>query len=303
MVGPSFRWSEGGRDRGSELGVRKLEGTYLPSGKTAHVPAGTTLFNAAHWAGLPIESTCGGRGTCGKCKVRVVEGFRHHEPTPADHRKLADAEIEDGWRLSCQLEISEDATCEVPNLQVTPKAATMGVGRFVLLEPNVQRVVVAIDPPTLEDHRGHLRRLLDALEVKGHEPTYGPAVYPRLARAMADEPSQLTATLVGQHLVDVDAGDAARAMFGISLDIGTTTVVATLVDLVSGAAAAVESTINRQAPFGADVIARMGHAMTGNGAVGQLRAAVLETVNTLIGDACAAAGVKAAALCEAVVVG
>ncbi|HLA91929.1 MAG TPA: 2Fe-2S iron-sulfur cluster-binding protein, partial [Actinomycetota bacterium] len=243
--------------------MRKLEVTYLPSGKTAHVPAGTTLFNAAHWAGLPIESTCGGRGTCGKCKVRVVEGLRHHEPTPADHRKLGEAEIQGGWRLSCQLEITEDATCEVPNLQVTPKAATMGVGRFVLLEPNVQKVVVQVDAPSLEDHRSHLHRLLDALEAEGLEPTHGPGVYSRLARAMADEPAEMTATLVGEHLVDVDAGDTTGTMFGISLDIGTTTVVATLVDLVSGGAAAVESTINRQAPFGADVIARMGHAMTG----------------------------------------
>jgi uncharacterized 2Fe-2S/4Fe-4S cluster protein (DUF4445 family) len=283
--------------------VRKLEVTYLPSGKSAHVPAGTTLFNAAHWAGLPIESTCGGRGTCGKCKVRVVGGLRHHEPTPADHRKLEDAEIEGGWRLSCQLEITEDATCEVPSLQVAPKAATMGVGRFVLLEPNVQKVVVPIAPPTLEDHRSHLRRLLDALEAEGHEPTHGPAVYPRLAAAMREEPRELTATLVGQHLVDVEAGDTTGTMFGISLDIGTTTVVATLVDLVSGAAAAVESTINRQAPFGADVIARMGHAMTGGEALADLRAAVLDTVNGLVESVCATAGVERAHVFEAVVVG
>src|SRR3990172_9602066 len=148
--------------------TEKVEITYLPSGKTVRVPEGTTLFNAAHWAGLPIESTCGGRGTCGKCKVKVLEGLRHHEPTPADHRKLTDDEVEQGWRLSCQLEISEDATCQVPNLQVTPKAATMGVGRFVLLEPNVQKVVIQIDPPSLQDHRSHLRRLLDALEAEGH---------------------------------------------------------------------------------------------------------------------------------------
>jgi len=283
--------------------MRKLEVTYLPSGKTAHVPSGTTLFNAAHWAGLPIESTCGGRGTCGKCKVRVVEGLRHHEPTPADHRKLADEEIVGGWRLSCQLEISEDASCEVPNLQVAPKAATMGVGRFVLLEPNVQKVVVAVEPPTLEDHRSHLRRLLDALEAEGHEPSHGPAVFPRLARAMSDEPRDLTATLVGEHLVDIEAGDTTGTMYGISLDIGTTTVVATLVDLVSGAAAAVESTINRQAPFGADVIARMGHAMTGREGISDLRAAVLDTVNGLVESVCATAGVEREHVFETVVVG
>src|SRR5215217_2647743 len=111
----------------------KLETRYLPSDTVAHVPAGTTLFHAANWAGLPIESTCGGRGTCGKCKVRVLEGLA--EPTPADQRHLADGDLDDGWRLSCQAEASTDTTCDVPALLRTPKAATMGVGRFVLLEP------------------------------------------------------------------------------------------------------------------------------------------------------------------------
>lgn len=281
--------------------MRKLEVTYLPSGRTAHVPAGTTLFNAAHWAGLPIESTCGGRGTCGKCKVRVTDGL--HEPTPADHRKLVADELTEGWRLSCQLEVSEDAVCEVPNLQVTPKAATMGVGRFVLLEPNVQKVLVPVEPPTLEDPRSHIRRLLDALEAEGLEPTYGQAVLPRLARALRDEPSQITVTLVGAHLVDVQEGDARDRMFGVSLDIGTTTVVATLIDLTTGAAAAVESTINRQAPFGADVIARMGHAMTGEAAIHDLQAAVLDTVNGLLESVCATAGVARDVVYEIVIVG
>jgi uncharacterized 2Fe-2S/4Fe-4S cluster protein (DUF4445 family) len=120
---------------------------------------------------------------------------------------------------------------------------------------------------------------------------------------MAAEPTHLTATLVGEHLVDVDAGDTTGTMFGVSLDIGTTTVVATLVDLVSGAAAAVESTINRQAPFGADVIARMGHAMTGVEAIADLRAAMLDTVNGLIESGCATAGVEREHVFEMVVVG
>ena len=76
---------------------RKLEVTYRPFDRTTRVPPGTTLFSAAHWIGLPIDSTCGGRGTCGKCKVRVIEGAA--EVTTADHRLLRKDEIEGGWRL------------------------------------------------------------------------------------------------------------------------------------------------------------------------------------------------------------
>src|SRR5437899_10966215 len=103
--------------------ARKLEVTYLPFDRTTRVPPGTTLFSAAHWIGLPIDSTCGGRGTCGKCKVRVINGRRDAagraqgaqiEASSADHRQLRPSEIADGWRLSCQTPIHEDMTCEVP---------------------------------------------------------------------------------------------------------------------------------------------------------------------------------------------
>jgi uncharacterized 2Fe-2S/4Fe-4S cluster protein (DUF4445 family) len=278
----------------------KLEVTYLPSGTVAHVPAGTTLFHAANWAGLPIESTCGGRGTCGKCKVRVVGDDT--EPTPADHRHLTAQEVAEGWRLSCQSEIHADTSCEVPALMRTPKAATMGVGRLVLLEPNVRKLVLELDPPTLEDHRSHARRLADALAVEGLEVGTDPTVLPRLAHAL-EEGTTVTATVVGDHLVDVDAGDTSQRMFGASVDIGTTTVVATLVDLRTGTVAAVASTINRQASFGADVIARMGHAMLGEEEIGQLRATALATVNAVLGEARATAGVGTRDVYETVIVG
>ena len=122
---------------------RKLEVTYLPFDRSTRVPPGTTLFSAAHWIGLPIDSTCGGRGTCGKCKVRIVGAAT--EITDADHRELRQDEIAGGWRLSCQAHIHEDMTCEVPQLLRVPKAATMGLGRLVILDPNVRKVYFESD--------------------------------------------------------------------------------------------------------------------------------------------------------------
>jgi uncharacterized 2Fe-2S/4Fe-4S cluster protein (DUF4445 family) len=249
--------------------VDKYEVTYLPSGKTARVPEGTTLFNAAHWAGLPIESTCGGRGTCGKCGVQVIEG--HAELSLADHRHLGD-KLDDGWRLSCQCPITGPMTVDVPRLMKMPKAATMGVGRFVLLEPNVVKLYLELPPASLEDHRPHLARVMDAVEEAGYTRNHDWEVLPRLAEAF-NTTTDVTATLVGEYLVDVDAGDTRDRMFGVSFDIGTTTCVATLVDLRNGAAVAVASTINHQASYGADVIARMAKAMRGREEIEQLQAA------------------------------
>ena len=119
--------------------MQKHAVTYQPSGKMVHVPQGTTLFNAAHWAGLPIDSTCGGRGTCGKCGVRVLSG--HADRTLADYRHLSD-KLDEGWRLSCQAIITEDTECEVPRLMRSPKAATMGQYQLEVL------CLIYVDSPT-----------------------------------------------------------------------------------------------------------------------------------------------------------
>ena len=260
-----------GRARGGLMAGSKVEVTYLPSEKKVRVPEGTTLFNAAHWAGLPIESTCGGRGTCGKCGVKVLEG--EAELSLADYRHLPD-KLDDGWRLSCQCPINGPMTVEVPRLMKMPKAATMGVGRFVLLEPNVVKRHFELPAPSLEDHRSHLARVLDAIEEEGYTRNHDWEVLPRVARAMRTT-TNVTATLVGEYLVDVEPGDTTDRMFGASFDIGTTTCVCTLVDLRNGAAVAVASTINHQTPFGADVIARMARAMQDDEDIAKLQAAAI----------------------------
>ena len=281
---------------------RKHQVTYEPSGTRAHVPTGTTLFNAAHWAGIPIESTCGGRGTCGKCKVRVVQG--HAERTLADYRHVSEG-LDEGWRLSCQCEVTQDMVVDVPRAMSVPKAATMGVGRFVLLEPNVVKYVLRLPPPTLDDARSRLRRVTDALLDEGLEVTHAASVLSLLAVTIDDEDaSTITATVVGDRLVDVERGDTSERLLGVSIDVGTTTVVATLMNLRAGAAAAVESTINRQAPFGADVLTRVSHTqMHGPEGLDALQQAIVATIDGLLGSVCATAGVARDEVLEVVAAG
>ncbi len=241
---------------------RKLEVTYLPFDRTTRVPPGTTLFSAAHWIGLPIDSTCGGRGTCGKCKVRVSKGIADAET--ADHRQLRPQEIADGWRLSCQAHIYEDMTCEVPQLLRVPKAATMGLGRLVILDPNVRKVYFELQEPSLEDQRSDLARLRDALTEEGHDMVAGVAVLRTLPQVFREANFRVTAVLAGEHLVAVEAGDTTDQCYGVAFDVGTTTLVGTLMNLRTGMAASVTSTLNGQAPFGADVISRNEAVVVGN---------------------------------------
>src|SRR5450756_2510225 len=280
---------------------RKLEVKYLPFDRTTRVPPGTTLFSAAHWIGLPIDSTCGGRGTCGKCKVRVLEGRPDAET--ADHRLLRPAEISDGWRLSCQARIYEDMNVEVPQLLRVPKAATMGLGRLVILDPNVRKVYLELAEPTLEDQRSDVMRLRDALTAEGHDMAAGVPVLRTIPTALRDSGFMVTAVLAGEQLVALEPGDTTSECFGVAFDVGTTTLVGTLMNLRTGMAAGVLSTLNGQAPFGADVISRVSHGMNGPDSIRELQAAVVSTMNGILAALYAEPGVSPARTYEAGPVG
>src|SRR5437870_991393 len=280
---------------------RKLEVSYQPFERTTRVPSGTTLFSAAHWIGLPIDSTCGGRGTCGKCKVRVVQGAT--EVSAADRRLLRGEEVENGWRLSCQARIYEDMTCEVPQLLRVPKAATMGLSRLVIIDPNVRKVYLELAEPDLHDQRSDVARLRDALTAEGHDMVAGVPVLRTVPKTLRDAGFKVTAVLAGEQLVAIEPGDTTEECFGVAFDVGTTTLVGTLMNLRTGMAAAVRSTLNGQAPFGADVISRISHAMNGPDSVDDLKTAVVSTMNGILTELYREAGITPERTYEAVVVG
>ena len=130
---------------------------FEPSGTAVRVPPGVTLFDAASWNGIAIDSTCGGHGTCKKCKVRVADGSV--PISPLDVRAFDQGDLADGWRLACRAEAQHDLVIDVPPLVTRPKAATVGVGRQVILHPAIQKRYVELEEPTLQDQRTDLERL------------------------------------------------------------------------------------------------------------------------------------------------
>src|SRR5438067_10320226 len=130
--------------------------------KETRVPAGTTLFDGASWNGIAIDSTCGGHGTCKKCKVRVATGDQ--AVSAVDPRAFTSEQLKAGWRLACRAHAAEDLVVEVPPLQTRPKAALAGVGRHVILRPAVQKRYLELSEPTLEDQTSDLERVLAAMD-------------------------------------------------------------------------------------------------------------------------------------------
>ncbi len=279
----------------------KITVEFQPQDKVTRVPVGTTIFNAANWIGLPIDSTCGGLGTCGKCKVRVLQG--DNGITAADRKVFSEQELTEGWRLSCRASAYENVVCHVPRLMGNPKAALMGFGRHVILDPNVHKVAVELEPPSLEDQRSDVRRVRDALDDAGFEVNAALPVLRQLPHVLREANWHVTAVVVGQELVAVEPGDTTSRVYGLAFDIGTTTVVGMLMNLKNGAPAAVRSTLNGQAIYGADVISRISHVMLNEDGLPQLNQKIVQTMNGLIEQLLAESGVQPDEVYEVVVAG
>jgi len=197
--------------------------------REVRVPAGATLFDAASWNGIAVDSTCGGHGTCRKCKMQVVEG--DVAVSRLDPRAFSPEELRAGWRLACRAQATQDLRVVVPPLVTRPKAATVGVGRQVILRPALQKRCVELSEPTLADQRTDIERLQDALTDLDLRVDL--AAVRSLSRAMRVGP-QVTAVVAYDVLIDVEPGDTTERRFGVAFDLGTTTVVATLLDLATG---------------------------------------------------------------------
>jgi uncharacterized 2Fe-2S/4Fe-4S cluster protein (DUF4445 family) len=264
-------------------GSGRVDMTLLPAGRTVRVPPGVTVFDGASWNGIAIDSTCGGHGTCKKCKVQIVGGTV--PVSRLDTRAFTADQLRDGWRLACLAQATQNLTVQVPPLVTRPKAATVGVGRQVILRPAVQKRYVELEEPTLSDQRTDLARLLAAIDDLEPQPDLH--VLRRLPTVLRAADFKVTAVIVDEVLIDVEPGDTRERQFGIAFDLGTTTVVATLVDLTTGTPVAVRSMLNRQQPFGGDVITRISATMMDPEALGRLTTAAHETLAELTAEVCA----------------
>lgn len=260
----------------------ELKVVFQPSGRTVHVLPGTTVFEAAARAGLLLRAPCGGKGTCRKCRVQITRGVA--EPSGACRATFSPDELAQGWRLACQTPVAKNLVVLVPEgslFETASKILTDASGAVVTGTPAVQKRFLRLPPPVDTDPIADLARV--AREV-GHLKAPLPVLrqLPDILRA-ADFACTITTT--GDHLLAVEGGDTtAAAPLGVAFDIGTTTLVATLLDLAAGRELAVAATINPQVSFGDDVISRITLAREGDGFVEELRQSVIGACNGLIGE-------------------
>jgi uncharacterized 2Fe-2S/4Fe-4S cluster protein (DUF4445 family) len=259
----------------SGLGRVKLD--FSPNNQSFKVPPGVSVFDAASWNGIAIDSTCGGHGTCKKCKIQITEGIV--PISRLDIRAFSQEELKNGWRLACVARATENLAITVPPMTTRPKAATVGVGRQVILRPAVQKRYLELTEPTLHDQRPDIQRVTDGIDDLDVEVDFDALV--NLPTILRKSNYKITAIIVDNNLISIEQGNTTSQSYAIAFDLGTTTVVATLMDLNAGTPMAVKSMLNKRQPYGADVISRISATMLDENALKRLQIAAQETLNQL----------------------
>jgi len=291
---------------------------FTPSGKRGRFPAGTQLLQAARSLGVDVDSVCGGRALCGRCQVLVMEGDfpKHGVSSNAAHLSgLSEAEqsfarrrpLPPGHRLSCSSRIQGDLVIDVPpasqvHRQVVRKAAD---ARPITLDPVVHLHYVEVGEPDMHEPAGDLQRLLEALHK---EWDFGPlrcdlAVLQSLQAALRKGEWRVTVAVhAGSQLIAVWPGFHEK-VYGLAVDVGSTTIAAHLCNLESGEVAASSGAMNPQIRFGEDLMSRVSYAMMNPGGAQQMTEAVRGALNTLAAEVAREAGVSVSDILELTVVG
>ena len=270
---------------------------FEPSGLKVNVASGTTLLEAAHRAGIYLSSICGGDGYCGKCKVIIDEGQFHSRPSPL----LTAEETRENIVLACQTKVLSDLTVTVPKFHSLETSQVLmdadahifsgraGEAPVELFEydPLVQKLCVEMSPPTVLDHTADHERLYAAIRKQIDAPIMqtGFRVLQKLTGVLREANYQAAVT-IGQRggtteVVQVEPGRRCKTNYAVAVDLGTTTVVAHVIDLTTSKTIDTEAMYNSQINFGEDYIRRIIYAEQTN-AFDQLQDRLVHDVNDLI---------------------
>ncbi len=275
----------------------------LPQDRAIRVARHVNGMDAIRTAGVEMEAVCGGRGRCTSCRVKVLEG-EVSEPQHADIARLGEAEVEAGYRLACQLSLLGDASLMLAPVHTEESHQILADGETVYVEvaPDVEKRHVTAEIPRNEEHQ-----TADIEEVMAQLPEPPREIALEALRvvpeALRKAKGEVTVALDGGRVVDVEPGDTVPALYGLALDVGTTTIVAYLMDMHSGRQLAVASTTNPQNAFGGDVMSRISFAQEHTDGTRRLHRKVIEAVNHLVAEVTREAGVRARNIYRAVVAG
>jgi uncharacterized 2Fe-2S/4Fe-4S cluster protein (DUF4445 family) len=281
--------------------------TVLPDNRQLQVAPGTTILKAAQAGGIDITATCGGRGRCTSCRVKFVRGTIP-PPTIMDELQLGDDLVREGYRLSCQCHVTEPITVQAAPPLDEQAFQILGADRRVqdvarvVIDAGITKQVVKVALPREEHHQtSDLEELLKAVERSTED--VSPALLGDLPTTLREGGGEVTVTTFGRRVLAVEKGDTALMKFGLALDIGTTSVVSTLIELESGEQLASVSSLNPQAVFGGDLMSRIAFAQFNPANLRKLQTRIIGLLNQHVEEIVRQSGVLAKWIYKVVVVG
>jgi uncharacterized 2Fe-2S/4Fe-4S cluster protein (DUF4445 family) len=296
---------------------------FTPSGKRGRFALGTPVLTAARQLGVDLDSVCGGRGICSKCQITPGYGeFSKHGVTVAEdalsdwnsveERYKRIRGLTEGRRLGCQAKVMGDVVIDVPpesqvHKQVIRKSAAE---RHIEMDPATRAIYVEVDEPDMHEPTGDFERLQRALaaqwQIEGVEADL--SILRRLQPALRKGEWKVTVVLTkGNHdtahrVLDIFPGFNDGALYGLAVDLGSTTIAAHLCDLADGRVLASSGLMNPQIRFGEDLMSRVSYAMMNPGGDVEMTRAVREAINALATSIATEAGVPATSIYEMVIV-
>jgi uncharacterized 2Fe-2S/4Fe-4S cluster protein (DUF4445 family) len=275
---------------------------FEPVGKRVPYWEGASILEIAREARIGIASVCGGKGTCGKCKIRIISG-RVSPLTDEERKKLRPEEIAQGYRLACMTKPYEAISVHIPSecLVSSQRLQLVGRDKEIDVDPVVKPYDVTSSAPTLQDLRADQARLLDYMSehYQLKDIDIDLPVQRQLPGLLRASGWQTRLGLRGKEVVA--AGSPGARLLGLAVDIGTTKIATYLTDLQTGEVLMAKGTMNSQIAYGEDIMTRMDHAIGGEGE--KLRQAVTQDLNQLIKALCAGTGSVRENIVEAVIVG
>ncbi len=296
---------------------------FTPSGKRGRFALGTPVLTAARQLGVDLDSVCGGRGICSKCQITPGYGeFPKHGVTVAqgalsdwnatEDRYKRIRGLTEGRRLGCQARVMGDVVIDVPpesqvHKQVIRKSATV---RDIVMDPATRLLYVEVTEPDMHEPTGDFERLALALrdQWQVEDVTADLAILRRLQPTLRKGDWKVTVALHQGHLdarpriLDLWPGFHEGRLFGLAIDLGSTTIAAHLCDLGDGSVLASSGVMNPQIRFGEDLMSRVSYAMMNPGGDVEMTRAVRESIDLLIGSIAAEAGIETTAIYEIVFV-